>query len=178
MVKTIKVNLEVIESMLYYWSSVVDKEKVSESFFFDVADMDAMKLVTSENFSKDSIRKVLSAIQNRELLSAATKEEKRFWSYNMWIAEDVSLASKMAQPVKLLNVDDLVEKLNANYPENQIDDIVIHIAPLHLQPFYIVNNNLLINFFSIHFNENDEALIDGKPLKEYIVEKLSELIEK
>ncbi len=178
MINTIKTNLEVVESMLYYWSAVVDKEKVNESFFVDVANMEAMKLAKSENFNEESIRKVLSSIQNRELLSAATKEEKRFWSYNMWIAEDVSLASKMAQPVKLLNVDDLAESLNTKFPNSNVENITIHITPLHLQPYYIKDNNLLINFFSIYFNENDEAMIDGKLFRDYIIEKLEELLSK
>lgn len=38
--------------------------------------MEAMKLIQTEDFNGESIRKVLSSIQNRELLSAATKPEK------------------------------------------------------------------------------------------------------
>ncbi|SFE67991.1 TDE2712 family protein [Peptostreptococcus sp. D1] len=178
MIKSVTINLEVIESMLYYWSTVVDREKVNESFFVDVANMEAMKLVQSPEFTEESIRKVLSSIQNRELLSAATKPEKRFWSKNMWIAEDVSLATKMAQPVKVLNVDDLVEKLNEKYPDSNLEKITVHIAPLHLDPYYIAGDALLINFFTIYFDENDNAVVDGKPLKDYVFERLCELVEK
>lgn len=178
MLKSITINLEVVESMLYYWSSVVDREKVNESFFVDVANMEAMKLAQSPEFSEESIRKVLSSIQNRELLSSATKPEKRFWSKNMWIAEDVSLATKMAQPIKVLNIDDFVEKLNTKYPNCNVERIIVHIAPLHLDPYYIVNDALILNFFTIYFDENDNALIDGLPIKDYIFDRLCELVEK
>lgn len=177
MLKNIIINLEVIESMLYYWSSVVDREKVTESFFVDIANMDAMKLIQTNEFSSESIRKVLSSIQNRELLSGATKPEKRFWSKNMWIAEDVNLANKMAQPIKILNVDDLVNQLNEKYSDIKQERIIVHIAPLHLDPYYIKDGNLIINFFMIYFDENENVLIDGKPIKEYIFERLCELIE-
>lgn len=177
MLKSIKVNLEVIESMLYYWSTIIDREKVNESFFVDVANMDAMKLIQSEDFSSESIRKVLSAIQNRELLSNATKPEKRFWSKNMWIAEDPSLATKMATPAKLLNLDDMVDTLNKKYGDIKYENITVHIAPLHIKPYYIFDSNLVINFFGIYLDENDNAIIDGKPMKEYIFDRLCELIE-
>lgn len=178
MLKNIILNLEVVESMLYYWSSVADREKVMESFFVDVANMDAMKLVQSPEFSEESIRKVLSAIQNRELLSAATKPEKRFWSKNMWIADDVSLATKMAQPVKVLNVDDMVEKLNEKYPDIKQEKIIVHIAPLHLDPYYIIDGQLVMNFFKIYFDSDDNAMFEDMPIKDFIFEKLCELIEK
>ena len=178
MLKNIVLNLEVVESMLYYWSSVADREKVAESFFVDVADMDAMKLVQSPEFSAESIRKVLSSIQNKELLSAATKPEKRFWSKNMWIADDVSLASKMAQPIKVMNVDDMVEKLNEKYPDIKQEKIIVHIAPLHIDPYYIVDGQLVLNFFKIYFDANDNAMFEDMPIKDFIFEKLCELIEK
>lgn len=177
MVNNIVTNLEVVESMLYYWSSVADREKVNESFFVDVANMEAMKLIQTEDFNGESIRKVLSSIQNRELLSAATKPEKRFWSKNMWIAEDVSIATKMAQPIKVLNVDDLVEKLNEKYPDFNHEKIVVHFTPLHRDPYYIKDGQIIINFFMIYFDENDQAVIDGQNIKDYVFDRLCELAE-
>lgn len=178
MLKSITLNLEVIESMLYYWSSMTDREKVAESFFVDIANMDAMKLVQSPEFDEESIRKVLSAIQNRELLSNATKPEKRFWSKNMWIADDSSLASKMAQPIKVMNVDDLVARLNEKYPDIKQEKIIVHIAPLHLDPYYIVDGQLVMNFFKIYFDQEDNVMFEDIPIKEYIFERLCELVEK
>ena len=177
MVNNIVTNLEVVESMLYYWSSVADREKVNESFFVDVANMEAMKLIQTEDCNGESIRKVLSSIQNRELLSAATKPEKRFWSKNMWIAEDVSIATKMAQPIKVLNVDDLVEKLNEKYPDFNQEKIVVHFTPLHRDPYYIKDGQIIINFFMIYFDENDQAVIDGQNIKDYVFDRLCELAE-
>lgn len=179
MLKSININLEVVESMLYYWSSVADREKVVESFFVDVANMEAMELIVSEDFTKESIRKVLSAIQNKELLSNATKPEKRFWSKNMWIADDVSVATMMAQPVKVMNVDDLVDKVNEKYGDKcKFENIKVHITPLHLDPYYIVDNQIVLNFFKIYFDENDNALFEDMPIKDYIFERICEAIEK
>ena len=63
MLKSITLNLEVIESMLYYWSSMADREKVAESFFVDIANMDAMKLVQSPEFDEESIITLLKDFQ-------------------------------------------------------------------------------------------------------------------
>ena len=177
MVNNIVINLEVVESMLYYWSSIADREKVNESFFVDIANMEAMKLIQTDDFNEESIRKVLSSIQNRELLSSATKPEKRFWSKNMWIADDVSIATKMAQPIKTLNVDDLVARLNKEYPNFNQEKIIVHFTPLHREPYYIIGNQIIINFFMIYFDENDHPLFDGQDIKEYIYARLCELAQ-
>jgi len=66
----------------------------------------------NKDFNEESVRKVLSAIQNRELLSGASKEEKRFWNNNMWMMEDLELPKLMAKPIKVLNVNHLIDELN------------------------------------------------------------------
>lgn len=175
MLKNIIINLEAIESMLYYWSVVADKEKVSESFFIDFANSKPMNLVKREDFNEESIRKVLSSIQNRELLSQATKAEKRFWSKNMWMAEDVDLSRKMAEPFKKLNLDSELSDINKNLPNLDFEQVNIYIAPLHLDPYYIVENNIIINFFMLYFDEDENPVFDSKPLKKYIIDKFSEL---
>lgn len=78
MIKQIELNLETIESMLYLWTALAEKEKVAESFFVDVAKQYPLQAIKTKDFNEESVRRVLSAIQNRELLSTATKEEKDF----------------------------------------------------------------------------------------------------
>ena len=85
MLKKITVNLEEIESMLYFWHSTKDREKVSEVYLHEIAVMPGLAGTYSEEFNQESVRKVLSAITNRERLSSLTKAEGRFWNNNMWM---------------------------------------------------------------------------------------------
>lgn len=177
MIKQIELNLEAIESMLYLWSALSEKEKIAESFFVDVANMYPIKAIMTEDFNEESVRKVLSAIQNRELLSDATKEEKRFWNNNMWMMEDLELPNMMAKPIKVLNVNHLIEKLNKEFPNTEKEVLKVYIAPLHLLDHYIIDGNLIINFFRIMLPDGENAFIEGKAIDEYIFEKLKEVLK-
>ena len=68
-----------------------------------------MAVLLGEDFSRESIRKVLSSITNREVLSSKTKAEGRFWNNNMWMLEDLGLTAAMLAPVKQLKGEDLGE---------------------------------------------------------------------
>lgn len=177
MIKQIELNLESIESMLYLWTALSEREKVAESFFVDVANMYPIKAIMNENFNTESVRKVLSAIQNRELLSVATKEEKRFWNNNMWMMEDLELPLLMAKPIKTLNVNHLIDGLNKEFPNNDREVLKVFIAPLHLEDHYIVDGNLIINFFRIMMPDGENAVIEGKSIEDYIFEKLREVLK-
>jgi len=37
MLSKIKLNLEAVEAMLYYWQAAAEKDNIAESFFYDVA---------------------------------------------------------------------------------------------------------------------------------------------
>lgn len=178
MLKRINVNLEPVESMLYYWSSVSEKEKVAESFFIDVANIESMKAVFNDDFNEESVRKVLSAIQNSELLSVATKPEKRFWNNNMWMMEDLGLTEAMAQPIKVLNLNGLVDKLNEEISNIDKEEVTVYFAPLHLDTYYIVNDKLIINFFRIMVDlyGNGSAKIEGENIEDFCFEKLKEML--
>ena len=111
MVQRIRVNLEEIESMLYFWQATNDKEKVAESYLNEIGSMPGLAASFDDEFNAESVRKVLSAITNREILSQKTKKEARFWNNNMWMMEDLSHTDNMVKPLKKLNVDDMVEEL-------------------------------------------------------------------
>src|SRR6476660_5287915 len=111
MIQRIRVNLEEIESMLYFWQATNDKERVAESYLHEIASMPGLTASYDDEFNAESVRKGLSAITNKEILSQKTKKEARFWNNNMWMMEDLSYTDNMVKPLKKLNVDDMVEEI-------------------------------------------------------------------
>lgn len=176
MIKTIKNNLDTVEMMIFIWQSIAEREKVADSFFIDVANKMDMKYLYGEEFNEDSVRKVLSAISNRELLNNSSKKERRFWNNNMWMLEDLENMNNMVKPVKTLNLDDIKGKF-AN--ETKFDEVEVIFIPGHEDEYYVDGNKLIINFFKIMVDINDPTIVNisGKPIKEYIEEKLSEIVK-
>jgi len=163
----IAIKNDILESMIYMWDSIAQRQKIGEVFILKLAEEKDMQYLYGEDFNKESVRKVLSAISNRELLNKPTKKESRFWNKNMWMLEDMDFTNKMIAPVKTLNLDDIKGKLEG-------DEYEVVFIPGHMDEYYIDGNKLIINFFKVMINPyNDEpAKIDGKPLKVYIEEKL------
>lgn len=153
--------------MLFGWDSVSQREKVSDTYTNQIADHEDMKYLYGEDFDKESVRKVLSAISNRELLNNPTKKESRFWNNNMWMTEDLGFTNMMVNPIKTLNLDSIKDKLSK-------EEYEVIFIPGHMDEYYIDDNKLIINFFKIVVNLYDEEdiKIAGKDFKEYIEEKL------
>ncbi|GAA0715215.1 hypothetical protein GCM10008904_31840 [Paraclostridium ghonii] len=163
----IVIKSEILEMMLYIWDSVHQKEKIADSFFIGLSDQTDMKYLYDEDFTKESVRKVLSAISNRELLNKPTKKESRYWNKHMWMLEDLEFTNMMIAPVKQLNLDDMEDKLSK-------EEYEVIFIPGHMDEYYIDENKLIINFFNITVDLFGEGpvTIAGKPFKEYIEEKL------
>lgn len=161
----IKINTEVLELFIYYWQATADREKVSDIFLTELASRKELKVLFNEEFTSDSIRKVLSSITNREILSVKTKTEGRFWNNNMWMLEDLGITMGMMTPIKQLNgeqFEKLVDK-----------DLTINFIPGHLETYYWAGAQLFINFFKLVTDfETGDVKIEGKSLEEYIVELL------
>lgn len=177
MINTITVNLDVVEMMLFYWQSVSERDKVADSFMIEVAEKEDMKYLYNEDFSKDSVRKVLSAISNREMLNNCNKTENRFWNYNMWMLEDMDNMNSMVAPVKKLNLDDLKEQIkDIKTDYNKIEVVFI---PGHVEEYYIDGNKIVINFFKllVDFMDPEKVNIAEMPLKEYVEEKIKEALK-
>lgn len=176
MVKTIKINFDTVEMMLYFWQSIAERDKVVESFMIEVAGKKEMKYLYGPDFNEESVRKVLSAISNRELLNNSTKLERKFWNNNMWMLEDLGNMNNMVKPVKTLNLDDVKEKLSG---ETKYEDLEVIFIPGHEAEYYIDDNKLVINFFRlmVDFMDDTKVNISGKPLKEYVEEKLFEIVK-
>lgn len=165
---SIRVNNEVVELMIYFWESVSEREKVSEDYLRSVSQRNEMKLIYNENFNEESVRKVLSAISNRELLNGGTKEEKRFWNNNMWMMEDLSLMKAMIDPIKKLNLDEIKK------------DLELIFIPGHIDEHYVIGNKLVVNFFKINvdvFGGSGKVTMNGKDFKEYIINLIEEVKE-
>ncbi len=170
MLKRIVLNLEVLESMLYFWQATKDKEKVGESYIMSIAEKDAMKEIYDEEFTKESVRVVLSAISNREILNSTNKKERRFWNNNMWMLEDMTLMQQMIAPLKKLNLDNITEEINEVKPDFPDKEIEIIFLPGHMDVSKIENSKLYLNFFLVKPDLFDEEMVlfEDKEVREYI----------
>lgn len=178
MLKTIKKNLDAIEAMNFFWQAASEKENVAEQFFHDVGQMPAMTCIYDEEFNEESVRRTLSAIKNREPLTG-NKKEKRFWNYNMWIMEDMEYKDAMIKPVKKLNLDCLVEKLQNCEGADKYEELEVIFSPMHMDEYVIKENRLLINFFMVKPSLIDDSVtIQDKEINQYVEEKLKELLSK
>ncbi len=176
MLKNIHINLETLEKMLYFWQASSEGEKVAEDYLADVAAAPEMALIYDEELNADGVRKVLSAITNREQMNEPTKREWKLWNNNMWVMEEQLLRDNMVRPIKTLNADALVEKVNAkkDLPHETVEILFI---PGTAEEYLISDNRLIINFFKIQADLFDEekVTIADKPVLDYIEEKLLEM---
>ena len=177
MINRVKVNLETIEAMLYFWQAVNDRENLSEIFIYDIAAMPGLAIVYEDKFNEESVRRALSAIKNREIFSRSSKKEGRFYSNNLWMMEDLSYTNSMVAPLKKLNLEFLAAELNSKFPNSKHQELEVIFSPLHIEDYIIKNNKGGVNFFKVKPGD-DETFIGDIKLKEYINNKLEELLSK
>jgi hypothetical protein len=178
MINRIKVNLESVEAMLYFWQAVNERENLSEVYIYDVAAMPSLKISYDNEFNEESVRRALSAIKNREVFSRNNQKEGRFYNNNLWMMEDLNYTGIMVAPIKKLNLDSLLAELNAKYPNATSEELEVIFAPLHVDEYFIKDGKLVINFFRVKPDLEDVnlAFIGEVEIKKYIVEKLEELL--
>lgn len=182
MLKRLNLNLEELESMLYFWQSTSEKEKVGEAYLTEIADMKGLKIsykVDSE-LNAEGVRKVLSSITNRELLSQKTKSEARLWNFNMWMLEDLEYTNMMIAPLKQLNIEDVLSSISSEAEKSSYEEIEVRFSPLSMQDYIIDGNTLVINFFKVRpsLDGDDTLTIDNIDIKQYIKAKVLEVIGK
>jgi hypothetical protein len=177
MVQKIKINFEAVEAMIFYWHSLKDKQKVSGQFIYDLIQMPGLTNAYDDEFTDESVRICLEAIMNREPYQNKNKKEGRFWSNNLWMMEDLGCTDLMIQPIKRLNLDNIVDKLSELDNNNKFEEIEVIFSPLHISEYLIKDNKLIINFFKVTPNDKDEVFINEQPLKEYIFDKIQEIIK-
>ncbi len=156
----IKMNMEVMELMFYYWQATSEREKVGEAYLATIAGHAEMEKIYTTEFTAESVRRALSAITNREIFSAESKKESRFWNNNMWAMEDMDLMEAMMAPLKVMNLDDV--KVSG--------DLEVVILPMHMDTFYKKDGQLFINFFRIQADivEDGPLKIENTEFKEWI----------
>jgi hypothetical protein len=176
MLSRVRLNLEAVEAMLYYWQAASEKDNIAEVFFYDVAKMPGLTIAYDDEFNEESVRRALSAIKNREPFDG-TKKEKKFWNNNMWMMEDLEFTSAMASPLKVLNLDSIASELEDVENKNNYDEVQVIFSPLHSDEYIISGNNLVINFFRIKIDLMDgKATIGDMEIIEYIKEKIKEVL--
>ena len=163
----LKMNLETLEAMDFFWSALKDRERIADLFIQEVTNMEGYRLSYDEEFTSESVRRVMSALANREPFKATNKKEGRLYSNHLWMMDDLGIEKAMLQPVKQLNVEHLRKDLNSSLPYQEIQVCVV---PLHLDVHKISKNNLLLNFFKIQLGEEENSItIEGLPLDQYIL---------
>ncbi|GAA0117403.1 TDE2712 family protein [Clostridium senegalense] len=171
MLQRIKLNLEAVEAMLYFWQAASEKDNIPESFFYDVSEMTALSVAYDDEFNAESVRRALSSIKNREPF-VGNKKEKKFWNNNMWMMEDLEYTNAMAAPVKQLNLDSLTSQIKGS----KFEEVEVIFAPLHSDEYIVSDNKLIINFFRVKPPiMDDRTCIGEKEITEYIKEKLEEI---
>lgn len=177
MIKNISLNLEAIEALHFFWIAASEKDHVDETFFHNLGEMDAVKLMFDDEFTSESVRRALSAIKNREPFSG-NKKERKFWNLNMWAMEDLELTAMMISPIKKLNLEHFIAKLENSPNTNGYESIEVYFSPIHDEEYKIIDNKLLINFFRIRTSFMDDSILIGDmPLEAYIEEKLLEVLK-
>lgn len=177
MLKRIVVNLEVLEGMLYFWQATKDKEKVGEAYIASIADKDVMKAMYDSDFTRESVRAVLSAISNRELLNTTNKRERRFWNNNMWMLEDMQLMQKMINPLKKLNLADIVDDVNKANSTFPYEEVEVAFFPGEMETNKVIGNKLYLNVFFVKPDLFDDEIVlfEGQKLKDYIKESIGNM---
>lgn len=173
--KKITINTEVVEMMIFYWTGVSEREKIAEPYIISVAERPEMNLIYDETFDAEAVRRVLSAISNREILNGGSPKERRFWNNNMWMIEDLGVMEAMVAPMKTLNLQDELASLQ---PKSGLEELEIIFVPGTNETAKVVGNKLILNFFSIHvdvFGGTGEVTFDGKPFREGVLDRIRAL---
>ncbi len=176
MLTKVHIDFETVEMMVFLWESIVNKEKVGDFYFTQLAEKPAMQVLYGDDFTQDSVRKVLSGLVNREILNGLTKKESKFWSQNMRITEDLEAMHAILNPIKQLNFDYLKETYAGETP---YDTVEVFFIPGHKEAYYIQDNRLYVIFYSIFPDmATGELKVEGEPLKAFIEGKIKEIMGK
>lgn len=172
--------MQAVENMLFFWNMIGEREKVSEIYILTVAETEQYRGIYDTEFDNISVRKVMSALSNREVFRGDNRKESRFWVDNLWMLEDLKYTMDIVAPIKRLHLDDLVPKINENVEGESIyETLNVVFVPFYNQPSLVRNNTLYINFFKAlpERGEKQDLLLDGLPIKEYILQQLTELVQ-
>lgn len=175
MLKAIKINFEVVELMDFYWQTAARKEKLADSYLSDVANRAEMKAFYTDEFDANSVRKVLSAVINYEPVNEATEKELEYYNFNKFFADDPGNVILALPTVKTLNVNELLDEFQG---DTKFETVEINFVTAYDVVDKIEDNVLTVNFFKLgtDFKDFETVLVEGKELKNYIHDKLTEML--
>lgn len=157
----VKVNLNGLEIMLFFWNSVISKEKVNELFINDLCSMKEFSFIYREEFTPDSLRTILSALNNKEPYKAS-KTEMKFYSNNLRIMEYIDDVLPTINAIKKLNMDMLSQRLGEN-----INEIIV--VPGTSSTITESDHCLIIDFFAVRLSEGN-LIINDKKIEDALIE--------
>ena len=97
----------------------------------------------------------------------------------MEFMEDLEYTTTMIQPIKQLNLDDLVPELQKLDNKNDYENVEVIFTIMYDGVYEIRENKLLVNFFRIKPSDfEDKTYVDGIEIKQFMKEKLTELLSK
>lgn len=158
----IKINLNGLEIMLFFWNSVMSKEKVNESFLNDLCSMKEFSYIYNEDFNSESLRRVLSALNNKEPFSG-NKVERKYYSNNLMILEYIDGVQPTIDAIKKLNLGKL--------EQTAVEDVEIIIAPGTSGSIQKSENKLIVDFFGINKSESG-LVISGENLEDALKKQI------
>jgi len=151
----IKINLNGLEIMVFFWNSLMSREKVSESFLNDLCSMQEFSYIYNEDFNNESLRRVLSALNNKEPFSG-NKPERKYYSNSLMIMEYIDEVQPTINAIKKLNLNSIAEKAKA--------DVEVVVVPGLSKGIEKSDNKLIVDFFGLKNTENG-LVISGESLE-------------
>ncbi len=160
----IKINLNGLEIMVFFWNSLMSREKVSESFLNDLCSMQEFSYIYNEDFNSESLRRVLSALNNKEPFSG-NKAERKYYSNSLMIMEYIDEVQPTINAIKKLNLNSIAEKAK--------EDVEVVVIPGLSKGIEKADNKLIVDFFGLKNTENG-LVISGESL-EAVLENIFEV---
>ena len=151
----IKINLNGLEIMVCFWNSLMSREKVSESFLNDLCSMQEFSYIYNEDFNNESLRRVLSALNNKEPFSG-NKPERKYYSNSLMIMEYIDEVQPAINAIKKLNLNSIAEKAK--------EDVEVVVVPGLSKGIEKTDNKLIVDFFGLKNTENG-LVISGESLE-------------
>ncbi len=151
----IKINLNGLEIMVFFWNSLMSREKVSESFLNDLCSMQEFSYIYNEDFNNESLRRVLSALNNKEPFSG-NKPERKYYSNTLMIMEYIDEVQPAINAIKKLNLNSIAEKAK--------EDVEVVVVPGLSKGIEKTDNKLIVDFFGLKNTENG-LVISGESLE-------------
>ena len=117
--------------------------------------MQEFSYIYNEDFNNESLRRVLSALNNKEPFSG-NKPERKYYSNSLMIMEYIDEVQPAINAIKKLNLNSIAEKAK--------EDVEVVVVPGLSKGIEKTDNKLIVDFFSLKNTENG-LVISGESLE-------------